>query len=226
MDRISEILNEAMADLSGHEDDARLKAERERADRQQSAWKERTWRTCVTKVAPVRAARFAFDGRVTAAVRAASEWLEKGAGEHLMLRGGTGCGKSVAACFVVKALCEPNLPRERYELLSYAARTPVCWLTPDLFVSAVMHAYEEESPRLRKHVIIDDVGREARIDLFSEALCRILDSSAHRLLMTTNLRKDQFRDRYQDKRLIDRMNETCVAIEIPDVSMRKQDGDF
>jgi DNA replication protein DnaC len=74
-------------------------------------------------------------------------------------------------------------------------------------------------------VAIDDVGRETKAE-FSEALCAFIDDCAARVIMTTNLTKAQFRERYSDPRLLDRMREVGQAVDLKGVSRRRQSEDF
>lgn len=201
---------------------AKQRAEEEAAD---AAWKLSAWKADTLRLAPVQVARFAFGGMETPAVQAVRRWLDSDTKKHLVLRGGVGSGKSTAACFAVKHWCEPTIVRMDGMSDMKRHSMDVVWLRPDQLVSAVMHAYDKENPKMRTNVVIDDMGRETKQD-FPEALCEVIDSGAHRLLITTNLRKEQFRQRYTDLRLIDRMNDTCVAVDLPDKSMRRQDGDF
>lgn len=147
----------------------------------------------------------------TPALSAAKAWLTS---EHrgLMIRGGIGVGKSAAAACVVKDLIESN-------------KMDVTWLRPNELVSAVLHSYDEDSPRLgRDLLVVDDVGRETKPD-FVEALCAFIDECGTRFILTTNLQREEFRTRY-DPRLIDRLNDCAKAVSIKGDSMRRKDGGF
>lgn len=147
---------------------------------------------------------------------------------NLVLRGGVGTGKTTAACIAVSKYLAPRVTKAAGEYGPYMITSrhsrEVSWLRPDELVSAVLHSYDSSSPKLASMLIVDDMGRETKAD-FPEALCTILDSGRHRLLITTNLTKQQMRERY-DLRLIDRLNEHCVAVDVPGKSMRRQDGGF
>lgn len=130
----------------------------------------------------------------------------------LVIRGGVGVGKSVAAADCI--------------LHAWArGATGFSWHRPNDFVSAVLHGYSDDAPKLGKTlVVIDDVGRETKAD-FCEALCAFIDDTETRLVITTNLQRDAFRERY-DERLIDRLREVGMAADIKGVSRRQGKGEF
>lgn len=147
----------------------------------------------------------------TPAVKAVLAWLDSDR-RALLLRGGVGVGKTVAAGAVVKALVERG-------------KRSISWHRPNDFVSAVLHQYDEDAPRLGKDlIVIDDVGRETKAD-FCEALCTFIDDYRARILLSTNDTKERFRGRY-DLRLIDRLNEIGTSIGIKGESRRGKDGGF
>jgi DNA replication protein DnaC len=149
---------------------------------------------------------------LTPATRAVDSWLSDRAARVLLIRGGVGVGKSVAAARAV-AMCVD------------AGKRSVSWHRPNDFVSAVLHAYDGNAPRLGGDmVVIDDVGRETKAD-FCEALCAFIDDYAASVLLTTNLTKDQFRDRY-DVRLIDRLREVGRAVDVKGASRRSTSEEF
>lgn len=143
------------------------------------------------------------------ATLAVVEWAASGT-RGLMLRGGVGAGKSLAAA----------LP-----LLSDVVFAGASWHRPDDFVSAVLHAYDDRAPKLGSRiVVVDDVGRETKADL-DEALCAFIDDKDTRFILTTNLKREDFRKRY-DARLVDRLNHCAIAITVKGESRRKQTGGF
>jgi hypothetical protein len=130
----------------------------------------------------------------------------------LVIRGGVGCGKSVAAGFAAA-------------LSIRGGYRSVSWMRPNQFVSAVLHDYDEKSPKLGSDlVIIDDVGRETKAD-FCEALCAFMDDKATRFVLTTNMQKEAFRAHYSDERLIDRLNHCAKAFTVKGDSKRMK-GEF
>ncbi len=150
----------------------------------------------------------------TPAVQAAFNWL--GTKKRLlMLRGGVGVGKTFAAALAAKSLAEATTK----------TGVGISWHRPNDFVSAVLHTYDAESPKLgRTLVIVDDVGRETKADL-CEALCAFLDDYTARVIITTNLKKADFRERY-DARLVDRLREYGEAFDIKGESRRGTNEDF
>lgn len=226
---------------------AQEKRERERAEQEEKAKaeiparEEAAWKRAVIAAVPVRTAVNAFSSEITPAIQAVQNWLETKSKPGLVLRGGVGCGKTTAAAYAVRhwigrpvgswCLGEFGDKGGSYSfdwpasaLTSRSQPRPISWLRPDQLVSAVLHSYDEASPKLYKHIVIDDLGRETKAD-FAEALCEVLDSPEPTVLITTNLTRQQLRDRY-DLRLLDRLNDTCIAVDLPGKSMRRQDGGF
>jgi len=208
------------------EERARLAAEREARDRVRraraadAALRERADRAM--RVLPPKLQAAAKAGRLDSAwpsARAAMSWWDGALARVFLLRGGIGVGKTGAAGLVVASAAES---------LSRAAPScgrPISWHRPGDFVSAVLHQYDASAPELGAHlVVIDDVGRETKAD-FEEALCTFLDDYEARLLMTTNLTKDEFRARYGE-RVRDRLLECGAAVTIEGGSRRKASGDF
>lgn len=148
------------------------------------------------------------------AAKAAIDWATKDGKRVLLIRGGVGVGKTVAAAMAAKAVAS-------------LARTTasISWQRPNDFVSGMLHTYDANAPMIgRDLAIIDDVGRETKVD-FCEALCSAIDDEDMRLVITTNLTKDQFRERY-DVRLIDRLKEVGRALDVKGESRRNRSEDF
>ena len=147
-------------------------------------------------------------------------WLGDGCKKHLVILGAIGSGKSIGAAVAVRKWVEPGI-----------GFNPVCWMTADQLVSAMFHQYSDESPKLCRYNVIDDVGDERKDD-FEEALAKALEMQDVTFVMTSNLalrHKDQaltFRGRYKRGRLIDRMRATCTTVVVPGGSRRDQSGGF
>jgi hypothetical protein len=147
-------------------------------------------------------------------------WLESGCQKHLVLIGAIGCGKSVAAAVAVRKWVEPGKGFQ-----------PVCWMSADELVSAMFHPYADDSPKLCRYNVIDDMGDERKAD-FEEALAKLLEQQDRKIIITTNLamkHKDPaktFRGRYPRGRLTDRMRDTCTKVIVPGGSRRDQSGGF
>jgi DNA replication protein DnaC len=128
----------------------------------------------------------------------------------IILRGGVGVGKTVAAGMVVRLAVE-------------SGKRSVSWHRPNDFVSAVLHRYDDDAPELgRDLVVIDDMGRETKAD-FPEALCTFFDVHPARILITTNDPEGTSHARY-DVRVRDRLQQQCMSIAVAGKSMRGWGG--
>lgn len=133
----------------------------------------------------------------TQAERAAEDWLSRGAKREavLVLSGPSGCGKTVALALV----CFTHTAR-------YVTAENVC---------RVFSANFGEQLEVQQHIrdapllAIDDVGTETDDRRMLSVLLDVLDArpSASRTptLITTNLTKKAFAERYPNERLISRM---------------------
>lgn len=171
----------------------------------------RSWKARLRKCAPISRWECAWEPKPTEAVKAVEAWIASGCQRHMVLFGGVGCGKSVAAACAVKHWVKNG--------------DPVTWLTHDELVSAVLHAYDDRSPRIYRKVVIDDMGRERKPE-FADALCDLLDMPDVTILITSNLTTPQFKERYTDPRLLDRLNDSCAGVRIKSPSMRAGNGGF
>jgi DNA replication protein DnaC len=175
---------------------------------------EAAWKLRLQKHAPIAEWELAWQAEPWPGVKAVDTWLEGGCKRHLCLFGGVGTGKSLAAAHAVKHWVRQAFPAPS-----------VAWLKPNQFVSAVLHDYDEKSPRLGRYTVIDDMGFNEKPE-FADALCDVLERPGLTLLITCNLRSDQFKERYKDPRLIDRLNHYAMAIRLKGNSRRRQDGGF
>lgn len=134
--------------------------------------------------------------------RAAKRWAESTV-RVLVMRGGVGCGKSVAAAYACTLVSGSQ------------------WLRANGFISAVLHSYDESSPKLsRTLVVVDDVGQERDHSQLDHAMCEFLDMTATRLVVTTNLTPEAFAGLYSD-RLVDRLGQYAVDISTGAKSLRR-----
>lgn len=189
----------------------RRRAEDEqRINRDLKAHRARVMRQAATCVPPKLRALVARPFKRTRAVELAMEWEASNKHRGLILRGGTGVGKSFAsAAALMRSL-------RRWKL-------SVSWHRPNDFVSAVLHRYDPNAPRLGEHlVVIDDVGRETKED-FQEAFTTFLDDSEARFIVSTNLTAAEFEDRYKG-RLFNRLEECAVGFSVKGDSMRTGGG--
>lgn len=172
----------------------------------------RAWLEAAFGVAQLRAIEFIIQNPEAngLALRAVRNWLDAPAAPHLLLRGTTGTGKTVAAGWLVRHCTEPN-----------QRRGTIAWLYPDEVVSAVIHHYDERSPKLARYVVIDELGTETRPE-FMVALSRLLDRARCSVLMTTNLSGVEFEKRYgKDERLTSRTGGAVQIVDVPGKDMRR-----
>lgn len=150
------------------------------------------------------------------AVRSVKSWIERGCKRHMFIFGPQGVGKTFGAGYAVKRWVEPDdngAPREN-----------VCWLHSTQLVSAVFHAYDPTAPRLGTHNVIDDIGLEID-DRFEAALIVLMERNVT-IVATSNLRQDQWRERFTDPRLLERSNHYAQAVRLKGESQRRKDGGF
>jgi DNA replication protein DnaC len=164
---------------------------------------------------PIRALPLLKAPLMTTAVQAGAAFLDTPA-SILVLSGGEGCGKTVAACVTLdrqmRTRCRPGLFVKAIDMARVGAFNVEFWADmrqPDILV-------------------IDDMGTEP-LDEKGWALANIhalLDARYDDLtktVITTNLPLTRFEGRYgQDGgRLLGRLRESGVFVEIPDASLRK-----
>lgn len=132
----------------------------------------------------------------TASLKAARTWLQNPkARPWLVLSGGTGAGKSIAAAWVL-------------------TERGAVWISANqlnrIFAANFGEQLEEQQSVCRCHtLVLDDVGGEHDAARMCSALLEILDSrkSHSRTIVTTNLGKKAFADRYANERLTSRLHE-------------------
>ena len=144
----------------------------------------------------------------TEAAEFALDWWDAARERVLVLRGGMGVGKTVAAALTCKLAMETGT-------------RSISWHRPNDFVSGMLHAYDKDAPQIgRDLVVLDDMGRETKPD-FPEALTTFLDNRRTRLLITTNDLMQAWRARY-DPRLVARIEDEGIAYAIKGDSMRQR----
>lgn len=148
----------------------------------------------------------------TSAYLLALDWWDAGRERVCVLRGGKGTGKSTGAGLACKHAAETG-------------KRSISWHRPNDFVSAILHAYDDEAPQVGGDlVVLDDMGRETKAD-FAEALTTFLDNRRTRLLITTNDPLAVWTKRY-DPRLLDRLADEGVAYDVKGESMRQKGAGF
>jgi DNA replication protein DnaC len=158
------------------------------------------------------------DGSIgsTKAVEIARRWYDARSKPFLLMLGGVGCGKTVAAaCLAVHAQ-----RGERYVRVEYQKMRDVA----NLYRAGFGDDAKAFDRLLRTGLlIIDELTTERDADLGRAALHEIVDERSARCLPTlllANRTKAEIRERY-DARTIDRWRESAVVIELADQSMRK-----
>lgn len=129
----------------------------------------------------------------------------------LALSGGTGCGKSVAAAWMV-ADCGGMWVRAERLVRVFAASFG------DQFE-------EQEQIRDCAFLVLDDIGSELDAARMTSVLIELLDSRKSRrqaTLLTTNLGRPQFKDRYGNERLLSRLHESVQWEPISGTDLRRQ----
>lgn len=143
----------------------------------------------------------------------ALQWEREGKHRALLMLGPVGAGKSLAAA----AIAHASASRGKHSM---------SWHRPHGFVSAILHDYDDNSPRLGDHiVVVDDIGRGTERADVEEALNAFLDERTARLVMTSNLLPKEFRTRY-DERLLNRLRECCATVFFKGTSRRVDGGAF
>lgn len=198
---------------------------RERAEAKRQAW----WRSDVQSITDgLIVAEDVFQRlKATQALAAVKRWLLANDGRALCLSGPVGCGKSLAAAWAVKRWCEPRIEEcwnpEHTERVPRVVRGErVSWLRPNDLVSAVLHEYDANAPRLHRYVVVDDLGRERRPD-FQEALATLLEQRSRRIVFTTNLTHAEMRERYEP-RVVERIDHQVQWSDVQGASLRRRGG--
>lgn len=155
-----------------------------------------------------------YDGRLdeTVGIRAVDRWLSSpGDAPCLVLLGGTGSGKTIAALHAIRRLEGARFVRAPE--LGGAVR-------PTLDERKL--GQEELDPRRVRLLVIDDLGAEQLTPRFEQALFLAIDARqdlSRRTIITSNLGKGDFRGRY-DSRVIDRLNAIARVVSLGGDSLR------
>lgn len=211
----------ALADFGGWREGAvvndQVPPEREvRAQRRVEAWNQ-----ALLAAVPWRAADLVVSGAYDPSWPAASlaqRWLDSPEAPHIMFRGVSRSGKTLASTLIVRHWLEPGMSRGGVRLLH-----------PNALISAMLHDYDPQSPKIDDKVtlvVVDDIGRETKQAGLIEALCLLLDRRNLRVVMSTNLSKAAFREVYAEPRLLERLRESTYAADVRPVGERRPSGDF
>jgi DNA replication protein DnaC len=131
--------------------------------------------------------------RPTDALRFALAWLESGA-DILVLQGGTGSGKSLAAAWAFE------FAQNRAPMNGMGDRRSPLWFDAGVLASLSQYAERVWSAFDNASVIvIDDAGIEPNAERVGAAIERAVNVSTARMLITTNLDPGDFRQRYGER---------------------------
>ena len=139
----------------------------------------------------------------------------------LILFGDTGCGKT----FFAECIADALIKKGRFALLTSVSG----------IVNAMTTNFNNQNGALLNYIknvdllILDDYGTERDTSFMNERMYDIIDAryTANRpMIITTNLSPQQMQNDsdIHVKRIIDRLTEACVAIEVKGVSKRPQKG--
>lgn len=226
---MSEVIAEAMRRLErGQTPEERAAYEAERAERERveherarayRAELERRQREAVVATLPLtdddRRRIVSDELDETHALRVVKRWLEVRASPWLVLLGGTGTGKTVAACYAAARECGTYISATR--------------LRP-LLTRAVWDGEEMPREALSSLVVLDDIGaeREADADKFRAVLCELLNARQGmrtRMIITSNLTRSRLGDAsLYGERVVDRLNHCARVVELKGATMRGKGG--
>lgn len=209
---------EERAELASHGREAEL---RQLAQRRADERKARA--ACVEHLPITDADREAIaDGTLepTLALRAVQRWLEVKPSPWLVLIGGTGTGKTVAAAYAMAAAAS------RFQSSAYISATR---LRP-MLTRAVWDGDEMPREATAGLVVLDDLGAEKETDpeKFRAALCELLNtrqSMRTRTIITSNLTRQRLGDpSVYGARVVDRLNHLAQVVELRGDTMRRKVG--
>lgn len=147
----------------------------------------------VHAIPPKLADDLAGDVRPTKALEYVLAWLESRA-DILVLQGGTGSGKSLAAAWAFL------FAQYRAPTNSMGDRRPPLWFDAGVLASLSQYAERVWSAFDNASVIVlDDAGIEPNAERVGAAIERAVNVSTSRLLITTNLDPEDFKKRYGER---------------------------
>jgi DNA replication protein DnaC len=223
------------AEEKRREEERRRDEERQR--RAAEAQKRRDWIAQYEPLVGAEMAEAVYDRQEgpSEATKLVGSWLG-GDLPCLVLSGGVGAGKTVAALIALReheGLWIPRQTGRRFWNGSYEQWRPACpcpIVRASKLAAAVdpwKHERDEGAEPIaldRKFLCIDDLGAEFDEPRFHQALFSAIDarqSPKTRTLITTNLRREEIRPRYGD-RIADRLNAMAKVVQLKSASMRKQ----
>lgn len=154
-------------------------------------------------------------------IKAVHLWFDRPEVQHLVLRGNVGCGKTFAACVAAARWLTPLHPSDP----GTSDFHRFSWLTAEQVIDGVLHSYRDDAPKVRKRIVIDDLGLECDHGKMAVALGRLLDTRDTEILITTNLNKEMMLEVY-GLRVIDRLRDTAMGFCFNEKSRRRQTDMF
>lgn len=197
--------------ITPEELDERKAAAKRKADPLRAKWLAR-----YDGIQPRAVLEAIYDGRLdeTVGIRAVEHWLSaQDPAPCLVLLGGTGSGKTVAALHAIR----------RLEAGSFARAPELGGAVRPTFDERKL-GQRELDPRSVRLLVIDDLGAEQLTPRFAEALFLAIDARqdvSRRTIITSNLGKEDFRPRY-DARVIDRLNAIARVASLGGDSLRQK----
>jgi DNA replication protein DnaC len=146
-----------------------------------------------------------LDLEATRSARTVDRWLRSGhAFPTLVLSGGGGCGKSTAAAWALAQSASGGTVRS-------ATAVARAWLS-----TTNRAGDEQDAMCIASLLVLDDVGTELghQVEAMGAALRELLETRQHlRTIITTNLTKSAWAERYPDARIASRMQRAAWVVD-------------
>lgn len=217
--------------------EAEAKAEAERKTRAEAAHHRKLWLAHYATVIGAEAAETVYERReaATEATKLVGPWLGSDM-PCLVLSGGVGAGKTVAAVVALREHVGLTIPRARGRnewngcAEQWIPANP-CPIVRASRLAAAVDPWKHERDAGAEpfdlsipFLCIDDLGAELDEPRFHQALFAAIDarqSPKTRTIITTNLRREEIRPRYGD-RIADRLNAIAKVVQLRSASLRRQ----
>lgn len=167
--------------------------------------------------------------RATEALLKAREWLGSDL-DFLLLCGGPGAGKTIAAANVVADFLDTEARSSSGFHLLDSRRRPTGAKVVRAAEGQRLGLFDEDSraavEQMRRValLVLDDMGTEMLTDVWRQQLDDVIDarySDKLRTVVTTNLTPEAFKERY-GARIADRIRQTAMVVQLGGESMRKR----
>lgn len=149
----------------------------------------------------------------TRALTEARRWLTEGTAPWLVLAGPTGCGKTVAAAALIAT---------RAPMAAAVKAADVVRAFAGFFGDA---ADRQDKWKSTPMLAIDDIGTEPDADRMLNATLELMDARQSKrttpTIVTTNLSKSEFAERYKNARLMSRMVSMVEWIALEGADLRR-----